>query len=271
MKKIILIVVGIIFVTLLGRLGWAYYQVKSDETKISNTSSLIPPTSKQTVNQIAMVPIRYLKTEYPNLDIGSEDSIKADAAIKNISTTPIYVRYYIYPEHSDTGWISINDCTPLCIVRNIEINTKIIPSLLTYKSGAYLKFRGEVQEKPGYKLPVLTLIKADLIEMVTPPSYEVACKEAVINQADKLSLIDFLPLVPYEVKYIPPFIPTQQQILLSLDNMWDGIDLDGNYHVVYSVHQPDDNGLVANIMCNYDGKTNSVKELWVFATFSAVK
>lgn len=39
MKKIILIIFGIVAIVILGRLGWAYFQVKTDVSKEANTST----------------------------------------------------------------------------------------------------------------------------------------------------------------------------------------------------------------------------------------
>lgn len=48
MKKIILIVVGVLIVAILSRLGWAYYQVKSDEAKMTSIPALVT-TSTTTI------------------------------------------------------------------------------------------------------------------------------------------------------------------------------------------------------------------------------
>lgn len=49
MKKIILIAGGVILVAILGRFGWAYYQLKLDETKVDNTPELVTATAPEPV------------------------------------------------------------------------------------------------------------------------------------------------------------------------------------------------------------------------------
>lgn len=39
MKKTIIIIVGILAIAILGRLGWAYFQVKTNVSKETNTST----------------------------------------------------------------------------------------------------------------------------------------------------------------------------------------------------------------------------------------
>lgn len=78
MKKIILIAVGIIIVAVLGRLGWAYYQVKSDEAKVTNAPALVATTTPEptqtttvTSNQIQSVVVPTTKETEIQKDINT--------------------------------------------------------------------------------------------------------------------------------------------------------------------------------------------------------
>lgn len=64
MKKIILIVVGVILVALLGRLGWAFWQVQKDEAMVDGTSTLVATTTPAPV-QVAVTPIIATTTPKP--------------------------------------------------------------------------------------------------------------------------------------------------------------------------------------------------------------
>lgn len=73
MKKIILIVVGIIVVTVLGRLGWAYYQVKFGVTSTNETST----TSVSENNTEKVVALNILpRTPYGDLTNYEKDLIQ---------------------------------------------------------------------------------------------------------------------------------------------------------------------------------------------------
>lgn len=56
MRKIIFIIGGIILVVILGRLGWAYFQVKSDEAKVANTPALVATTIPEPTQATTVIP-----------------------------------------------------------------------------------------------------------------------------------------------------------------------------------------------------------------------
>lgn len=64
MKKTILVVGGIILATVLGRFGWAYFQMKSDEAKVFNTPALVSTTAPEPTQINATAPTQIQSVSY---------------------------------------------------------------------------------------------------------------------------------------------------------------------------------------------------------------
>ncbi|MDO8603829.1 MAG: hypothetical protein Q7K40_00215 [bacterium] len=182
MKKIIFIIIGIILVAVLGRLGWAYFQLKSDFARTASTEALLATTTNEPT---LLIPQNKTAVSTSTVAPTFQTSITRSAGIKINTTDSVDLC---------VGKDGIGTVAPLNqakVITDPETGTKIVSDqiLMIFKNGT---LRSTVNAKINSINGVMVGCLADMDKYQVRIGGNLSLNQmkTLVNLLNKDSLID---------------------------------------------------------------------------------